>query len=350
MASLRQRVEDKKARGLYAADAIAAETMGGDEPWEAERVEELQAAAVIQPRMVTLPSTRPVIGRVVETVKRFVVRAAWANVTDVSNQATTFNAEIASYAAALGVAVNRIEARLDALGDRGTREQLEALAARIDELERAAHGERIARLEERFRGQAPAEPAPLQPAGESFDHLRLERWLADDDTPDVVPLVGAARRVVHAGCGDGSVLARIAAPEGVGVDARGDLVAIAAREGIAAVHADPIAYMEALAPGSVDCVVVTDLLEQLDPPRLGRLVRAIASALDAGGHTVLGMRNARSAEEMTRFWRDPRRLRPVDPEAVQFLLRCEGLEDVTVQWPEPAGDGAPAGCAVVGRR
>lgn len=130
MRDLRRRVAEKKARGLYVTDAMARDAM--ETPGEAGLGEDdlarIQDGAVVRQGLLVGASTRPVIGRFVERAKRFVVRASFDNVADVTAQQTRFNADVAH-------AVKVLAERLTAISEHGSnvraREVL-ALAARQD--------------------------------------------------------------------------------------------------------------------------------------------------------------------------------------------------------------------------
>lgn len=358
MEGIRARVAQKKARGLYSVDALAVDTLTTDAPWDQERLEALQAAAAVTQRIVVAPSDKPALGTAVTKTKRFIVRAGWHNLEDVAGQITRFNAEMAAYAASLGTEVARLRRELDEVAHgAGT---ATSLTERVARLETVAADARLSRLEAGSVETPPPVPVtsvPPAPATEVED-LREAAGLDSPPEADFGALLGPRERVLMLRCGDGAGLETLSGGEVAGVEERVGLAAAAARAGRRVVAADPVAHLESLAAGSVDGVVGAGLLEELSPARLARLMRALGRAVAADGAVVLEVRNPRSAEEMLNgFWRDPRRLRPVDPETVGVLLQVAGFPDVELAWgpaaPEAVGTAAGSAsrtCAVVARR
>ncbi|MBI2684069.1 MAG: hypothetical protein HYX33_01550 [Actinobacteria bacterium] len=362
MAAVRERVAEKKARGLYTVDELYVEASSPGDPWNAEQFAAVQQAGVIRQQLVVAPSEKPLIGRVVTAVKRFVVRANAHNVGHIVHQTTRFNGEIVGYAGALGNEVRTLRADLD--GVRGRLDgdtRIQELAERLERLERSALDARLARIE---AGGAPA-PRPevgaprSAPAASALDPLRLRAGLPRSFGETAALLEGHSS-VLVLGADDGSVLDHLG-PGALGVEADGDAVMVARAATRNVIHAEPVAYLGSLGPASQSAVLVDDLVERLDADGLARLVACLGVAVAPDGVAVVAVRNPRSSAEMTEsFWRDPRRVRPVDPGTMQSLLEGAGFRSVALHWCELAALGqATAGlgtdqvarsCAVVARR
>lgn len=97
MADLRQRVAEKKARGLYSVDALMVDPPTTDEPFAAEELERLRSQAVLRYELAVLPSTKPVIGWVVTRVKRKLVRATSQPGFLLAAQANAYHAALMAY-------------------------------------------------------------------------------------------------------------------------------------------------------------------------------------------------------------------------------------------------------------
>lgn len=360
MEGIRARVAEKKARGMYGVDALALDGVGADAPWDQERLEALQAAAAVTQRIVVAPSDKPGLGTAVTKTKRFIVRAGWHNLEDVAGQITRFNAEIATYAASLGTEVSRLRREMDQVAHGAG--LAGGLAERVARLEAVAADARLSRLEAGAPVEAPASApdtvAASTVAPAAVEHLREAAVLDTAPEADLGALLGVRDRVLALRCGDGSMLDALTASDLAGVEERQGLADAAARAGRRVVAADPVAHLESLGAGSVDGVVAAGLLEELTPARLARLMRALGRAVAPDGAVVLEVRNPRCAAEMLDgFWRDPRRLRPIDPETVGVLLQVAGFPDTELVWGPVAVDavGATVGsasrtCAVVARR
>ncbi len=353
MEGLRRRVAEKKAQGLYGVDALMADSTEGDEPFGMDELEKLRELAVQRVELEVTTSTKPVVGGVVSKVKRLLVRGASQPMYGMSARSTAFNAALLAYLATLAREVSALErsARADRAAAAAAEAELAALRAdlaaalagaddaraRVARLADAALPERIARLE-RGPATAPAAPAPPPPPGGGSLRLRLEATEADEDRD--ARLAGYAEalgtgRVVHAGAGSGWALGAFG-PAAEGVEADAELVAAAEAEGRSVRHADPVAYVGALAPGSVDGILATGLVERLDGRGLAAFAAAAAQALAPGGLVVVEGHDPAAAAADPAFWRDPDRRRPLHPDAVRMALEAAGLGE-TVVVPDPGG-------------
>jgi hypothetical protein len=283
MAGIRERVAEKKARGLYAVDALATPPEQRD-PIEPERIEQLQMAASVSQRLVVTRSTKSGLGPFVTRMKWWSVRANADNVEALARDVSAFNAQVTSYVATLG--------------------------------------QHVARLQEAVYGTS-GHPAAL-PEG----------------PPDLAALMGRPGRAIVLSAGEDLRRAATAAA--------GEVV-----DGWPGADAGPDAVVAALAAHAAAAAgaVVLDVLELLDGRSAATLVHHAAAALAPGGALVALVRNPRSASEMRdRFWRDPARVRPYDPETVAMMMHAAGLGPVRLAWADPAAAEASASCAVVGLR
>ena len=170
MSDLRERVAEKKARGLYGVDALLDEGGSATEPFSLEDLERLRALSVLEYDVEVGPSSKavPVIGGLVTQAKRQLVRG-------VSQPGYSLAAQINAYHGALLAYLTRLAREITALG------------TRIDEAtgaaERAADAVREAEVErQRDLGQLEGrveELAALLAAAEE----RISRLEADGDAP-----------------------------------------------------------------------------------------------------------------------------------------------------------------------
>ena len=344
MSDLRRRVAEKKARGLYGVNALmSASTETDGEPFGVEDLERLRDLAVQRVQIDTAASTKPVVGGVVSRLKQLLVRGASQPMYGMSAQATAFNGALLAYLSSLAREVSMLERQVRA--ERAEREaaraELAALRrelgdavetvsearAAVAHLADAALTERIVRLE-RLAMPAPEGGAPRAPAS-STGPLRLRLEATEDDAGRDARFASYAeafggRTVLHAGAGSGRALAALG-PEAEGVEGDGELAAAAAAEGRRVLHADPVVYLASLAPGSIEAILVTDLVERLTGDDLTGLARGISSALAPGGIAIVEGHHPSGVGDDLLFWRDPDRLRALHPDAVRMTLETAGL-------------------------
>lgn len=149
MDELRARVADKKARGLYRADALVRETL--DQGGDGGAHERLRSNAVLHQSLAVPASTRPGIGTLIERAKRFIVRASFLNVQGIIDQQSRVNGDLTTELRRLsdeveGLRVERVarsggtaaqqdafvERRARAMGEAHGIESRDALAAAAD--------------------------------------------------------------------------------------------------------------------------------------------------------------------------------------------------------------------------
>ena len=155
-------------------------------------------------------------------------------------------------------------------------------------------------------------------------------------------VLGDRRRVVDVGCGRGELVDIL---RGEGVDAYGierepDFVRLCAERGLPVQEGDGIAHVEGLAPGEVDGVVASHVVEHLAPAEVLRLVEGAWRALPEGGVLVLETPNPESlVAGSVNFHRDLTHRRPIHPDTLAFLCESAGFGAVEVRRLSPVPDG-----------
>jgi SAM-dependent methyltransferase len=156
-----------------------------------------------------------------------------------------------------------------------------------------------------------------------------------------VPIFAGRSDVVDIGCGRGEFLASLKAAgiSAHGVDANGEMVAVARERGLEAAHADALAHLTSLPDGSLGGIIATQVVEHLDPPYLMRLLDTMAQKLRQGAPLVLETINpACWLAFFSSYIRDLTHVRPVHPETLQYLLRASGFERVDIRYSAPVPD------------
>jgi O-antigen chain-terminating methyltransferase len=242
------------------------------------------------------------------------------------------------------------------------RELAASVEARIDQLARDTHAlgelrthvgvlQRAVEMLKRS-GRQPAVDAPLsaspQPAALSpdddykylgfEDDFRGADRVIEERLRAYVPLFAGHSDVLDIGCGRGELLAALKAG-GVtarGIDANGEMAAVARERGLDASRADALACLSALPDGSLGGIVATQVVEHLEPAYLMRLLDAAARTLRPGSPIVLETINAACwLAFFSSYVRDITHVRPIHPETLQYLLRASGFERVELRYSAP---------------
>ena len=148
--------------------------------------------------------------------------------------------------------------------------------------------------------------------------------------------------VLDLGCGRGellSVLQELGA-EATGVDNDPAMVAVARERGVRVLHADAVAHVRSLQPGSVGSVVAIQVLEHLGPAAVAELLELSVSRLRPGGVFVAETPNPASLIVLgNSYLLDPTRVQPpLHPALLTFLFESAGFSDVSLEFHSPADD------------
>jgi len=176
-------------------------------------------------------------------------------------------------------------------------------------------------FEERFRG------SPTEVAEKQRFYLRYVRGLPGP--------------VFDAGCGRGEFL-RLLAEEGIaarGVESS-TLAAEAGRaEGLDVSRGDAIEALAAAPTSSLGGVVAFQVVEHWPASSTFRFLAEARRAIAPGGVVIVETVNTDSLAAMNAFYLDPTHVRPVPPQALEFLCDAAGFRDLTVEFlsPLPAG-------------
>jgi O-antigen chain-terminating methyltransferase len=148
----------------------------------------------------------------------------------------------------------------------------------------------------------------------------------------------ASGPVVDLGCGRGEMLAvlRAAGVTARGVDANGDMAAIARERGLDATQGDAFAYLQSLDDESIGGIVATQVIEHFEPAYLTRLLSTASQKMQRGAPIVLETINpACWLAFFSSYIRDLTHVRPVHPDTLQYLLRASGFSEVTIAYSAP---------------
>ncbi|MFN8120823.1 MAG: methyltransferase domain-containing protein [Thermoleophilia bacterium] len=166
---------------------------------------------------------------------------------------------------------------------------------------------------------------------------------------------GGRGRVLDVGCGRGELveMLREAGVDASGIDMDPDFAALAAERGLPVTQGDGIAHVAGLPAASLDGIMVSHVVEHLEPADLLRLIHGAADALAPGGVLIMETPNPESLiAGSVNFHRDLTHRRPIHPDTLAFLCESAGFTSVEIlrlspvpaeeRLPVPAGDGPDA--------
>ncbi len=153
-----------------------------------------------------------------------------------------------------------------------------------------------------------------------------------------VPIFAGRSDVLDVGCGRGEFLAalRTAGVPARGVDANGEMAAVARERGLNATHADALAFLDDLPDESLGGLIAVQVVEHLEPAYLMRLLETMSAKLRPGAPVVLETINpACWLAFFSSYIRDFTHVRPVHPETLQYLLQASGFGRVAIRYSAP---------------
>jgi SAM-dependent methyltransferase len=155
---------------------------------------------------------------------------------------------------------------------------------------------------------------------------------------DYLPLFSGASDVVDLGCGRGEFL-QLLGEHGIaarGVDVNDEMVAAAQAHGLRAAVGDALGFLAAAPDESLGGVIATQVIEHLEPRYHYRLLAEARRALRPAAPILLETINpACWLAFFSSYVRDLSHVRPIHPDTLQFLLRANGFERVSLQYRAP---------------
>jgi O-antigen chain-terminating methyltransferase len=243
------------------------------------------------------------------------------------------------------------------LGDlrREVEERQKATERAVAELDRgskrraAIQDGRIARLEEGAPSPA-ASSSPAAPAGEGLPpglySLFEERFRGSPEEvasrqADYLELLrGVSGPVLDVGSGRGEFL-RLLRDRGIaarGIEINPLSVAAARQDGLDVAEGDALEVLAGTASGSAGAVVAFQVVEHWPSAVIYRFLREALRVLAPGGVLILETINTDSLSALRAFFLDPTHVRPVPPEALEFLAGAAGFIDSRVEYRSPLPD------------
>ncbi len=143
-------------------------------------------------------------------------------------------------------------------------------------------------------------------------------------------------RVVGPGRGEWLSMLAERGVQAYGVEASAQMTRVLRARGVPVVHADAVAHLQELEPGSLDVVTGFHVVEHLELESLLELLTAARTALRPGGLLILETPNPMNlVMAACNFRLDPTHLQPLPPALTEFLVAAAGFRDVQVRMLHP---------------
>jgi SAM-dependent methyltransferase len=323
---------ERAAPGESAASASARETMALEEV----RTPLRRAEGHVTP---TVPDAARFFGAKSAAVRLF--RFLWRG-------QASFNALLLEAGNAAAAAIEQDRAAIDRHAGR-LEESVESLRREFAQRD-AGQDARLAYLESLGAATRPAaQAAPAASGGvlpESVYALFERRFRGSPEDvarkqrfylPFVRNLPGP---VFDAGCGRGEFL-RLLKGEGIpgrGVESSALAVETCRAAGLDVREGDAVEALAAVPTDSLGSVVAFQVVEHWPAAQTFRFLAEARRAIAPGGVLIVETVNTTSLSAMNAFYLDPTHVRPVPPEALQFLCDAAGFRDFRVEFLSPLPD------------
>ncbi len=110
--TIRERVAEKQAQGLYSLDGLVGAEGQDVEPFRLQELLWLDEVAEITPDMELVQSTKPGVGAVIGKAKGVLTRATSQPLLDLAVRQSQFNAALLTYLTMMGQEVEVLRARV----------------------------------------------------------------------------------------------------------------------------------------------------------------------------------------------------------------------------------------------
>lgn len=145
--------------------------------------------------------------------------------------------------------------------------------------------------------------------------------------------------VLDVGCGRGEFLEllREAGIEARGIDISMEMVLAARRRRLDVDHGDGVAYLRGVQPGTLGGIMASQVVEHMAPRALVEFLAASRRALRGGGILVCETINPQSLYAMANWYvMDLTHAQPIHPHTLSFLAESAGFSEVQVRYLSPA--------------
>lgn len=152
-----------------------------------------------------------------------------------------------------------------------------------------------------------------------------------------LPYFEGRQQVLDIGCGRGEFLELLQEQQigGKGIDANQIMIQYCQKKQLDVEHSDALSYLESLADESLDGIFAAQFVEHCSPQHLSGFLQLCYAKLQPQTYLVLETQNPQSLFALSHFYRDLSHDKPVHPDALQYLLKTIGFEDLRVEYLSP---------------
>jgi len=158
---------------------------------------------------------------------------------------------------------------------------------------------------------------------------------------DYIPYFKDADTVLDLGCGRGEFL-ELLQQNGIkarGIDTNDQMIEICKEKGLNCEKADILQALAAHKDSSLGGIFSSQVVEHLPPSYLKRMIEIAYHKLSSSGCIIIETVNPLSVFSLVQiYFLDLSHRQPVHPQALNFLLKSAGFEDIQIKYSAPLGN------------
>ncbi len=192
--------------------------------------------------------------------------------------------------------------------------------------------------------------APELPASErqeDYSYFVFEhRFRGDEATikqrlQKYIPYFQGCRNVLDLGCGRGEFLELLREHqiEGHGIDTNQMMIETCRKKDLQVYEEDVMDHLRSLPDYSLDGIFSAQMVEHYSPGVLKHLLQCCFEKLQSQKFLVIETQNPQSLYALSHFYRDMSHVKPVHPDALTFLLKSTGFQDIRIEYSVPFSSG-----------
>lgn len=269
-------------------------------------------------------SHRKVIGKIIVFIKKAIRKSFSWYINPIVEQQNEFNAFSTRVLNSMNAKFNKIEERMKAIDENSThqiKEIEENFNNRLKEIEeRGKIGFDYVAFEEKYRGSQ-----------ENIKN-KLEEYLQYFEKQN---------NVLDIGCGRGEFLEILRENN---IDAKGieideDMLLLCKEKNLNVDNTDALTYLSSLEGDSLGGIILTQVIEHLEPNYLIQLISLAYEKLKPGAYFVAETINPQSLIVFTEaYFMDLSHIRMIHPYTIKFLVESEGFKEISIKYSSKVGD------------
>lgn len=268
-------------------------------------------------------------------------------------QFDTFQAQFDTFQAHLNTLQSHIDNRLEQIEPR--MDAIEPMIWMFDRRKEAMEIEQILfeqKLEQMFAtlrtleasGKLPSQPLPASERQEDYRYFIFENRHRGDEQDITRRISGyveyftGCSRVLDIGCGRGEFLEllREQGIHGYGIEPNSNLATYCRSKGLEVEQIDVFAHLQALPDNSLDGIFMAHVVEHFPPQDLQQLLQLCFAKLGQHKYFIAETPNPKSLYAFSHFfYKDVTHRNPLPSEALEFLVKCAGFQDIQVVQRNP---------------